>query len=156
MSVKVSLNRYELMQAAVAGVQRRISSIEKDRPQRYGADKRHNEWQIDIVGMMGEYAVAKYLNIHWQPATDAPLASLPGDVGRYQVRSSQHGNAHLFVHESDDGEVPFILAVIYERSVLLQGWIWGKEKQVLSVKFENNTYWIPQASLRSMDSLPIL
>ena len=91
MQIVVELDEYELAHASMAGCQRRIASIVKARPQMYGASwGQKNYWQIDIVGMIAEYAVAKAFDRHWQPATNSRLADLPGDVANYQVRSTEH------------------------------------------------------------------
>lgn len=149
----VELDEYELFHAAVAGIQRRISSVKKGRPQFYGADERRNFWEIDIIGMMGEYAVAKVMNIHWQPATNKRLSSLPGDVGRYEVRSSTWPNAHLLVREADRDESPYILAIVGEQSVDLRGWMYGGQAKSVGLRKERNTYWVPQDRLAPMESL---
>lgn len=155
-TVTVELDEYEMFHAAVAGVQRRISSLKKNRPQLYGADERRNFWEIDIVGMMGEYAVSKYLNIHWQPATNKRLSELPGDVGRYEVRSSTWSDAHLLVREADRAESPYILAIVKESSVDLRGFKTGADAKQDRYLRERQTYWVPQADLDPMGMLPFL
>ena len=152
----VELDEYELFHAATAGVQRRISSLKKNRPQLYGADERRNYWEIDIIGMMGEYAVSKYLNIHWQPATNKRLADLPGDVGRYEVRSSTWPDAHLLVREADKDKSPYILAIVHESSVDLRGFKFGVDAKQPEYHRERQTYWVPQADLEPMAMLPFL
>lgn len=150
MQIGVILDEYELAHAAMAGCQRRIASISKHRPQFYNADERKNFWQIDIVGMIAEYAVAKALDKHWQPATNKKLSDLPGDVGQYQVRSTEHRTGHLFLHPKDKN-ADYILAVVKDNRVLLAGWIdWETGTQVGDMK-SVDTWWVPQHKLYGFD-----
>lgn len=153
MQIVVSLDEYELAHAAMAGCQRRIASIKKGRPQVYGAGERKNYWQIDIVGMIAEYAVAKAFDRHWQPATNQRLADLPGDVATYQVRSTEHREGHLFLHPNDK-EAPYILAVVADSKVLLAGWITKQEGSVVGEMKSPDTWWVPQFRLWSFVEWP--
>ena len=149
--VVVTLDEYELAHAAMAGCQRRISSIMKERPQFYGSDERKNFWQIDIVGMMAEYAVAKAFDRHWQPATNKKLSSLPGDVGFYQVRSTEHLDGHLFLHPKDK-PADYLLCIVKQNKVLLAGWINYNDGLTMGELRSKDTYWVKQAYLHQFDS----
>lgn len=150
MQVIVELDEYELAHAAMAGCQRRISSILTNRPQAYGADERKNHWQIDIIGMIAEYAVAKAFNLHWQPATNKPLATLPGDVGDLQVRSTEHRDGHLFLHPADKDAI-YMLCIVAQRHVLITGWI-DKVCGIGAGEMKSpDTYWVPQHKLWSFE-----
>lgn len=155
-TLTVKFNRHEVRLAAMAGVERRINAIAKQRPGFHGIDGRSNEWQIDIVGSLGELAVAKALNLYWEPVTDKKLKSLPGDVEGYQVRSTRHQSGKLIVYKTDSDEAPFILAVVREPEVLLAGWVYGKEAKSMVAPKSGATapeFWIPQDSLRPMSEL---
>ena len=155
--VRVALNRYELRVAANVGVERRLTGIAKGREAFHGAEERKNEWQIDIIGCIAEYAFAKYMDRYWLPATDGSIQALEGDVAWYQVRSTQWPDGHLFVHDYDSDEVPFVLAVVTDRYVDLIGWITGaggKEAGKPKPAGRHTTYWVPQHSLRDMEELP--
>jgi hypothetical protein len=153
MQIVVTLDEYELAHAAMAGCQRRIASIKKARPQFYGSDERKNYWQIDIVGMIAEYAVAKAFDRHWQPATDQRLSDLPGDVSIYQVRSTEHVDGHLFLHPKDK-DAPYILAVVRENKVLLAGWITKEHGVAAGSLRSKDTYWVAQDDLWLFDQWP--
>lgn len=150
MQIVVTLDEYELAHAAMAGCQRRIASIVKQRPQFYDADDRKNFWQIDIVGMIAEYAVAKALDKHWQPATNKRLADLPGDVGPYQVRSTEHRWGHLFLHPNDK-PADYILAIVKDNRVLLSGWIDLETGSQVGDMRSVDTWWVPQDKLFGFD-----
>ena len=153
--IEIKLNRQELRAAAYAGVERRLNGIGKNRPALYGAGDRKNEWQIDVVGAIAEYAVAKYLNVYWEPATNTDcLDELPGDVGTYQVRSTGWPNGCLLMHPRDKNEAPFILAVVNDKTVTLKGWLYGFEGKTMGELKDNNTFWVTQDKLHPMDRLP--
>lgn len=151
MQIIVELDEYELAHAAMAGCQRRIASIMRGRPQAYGAGERKNHWQIDIIGMMAEYAVAKAFDKHWQPATNQRLADLPGDVADIQVRSTEHRDGHLFLHPQDK-DANYILCVVAERHVLLAGWINKSDGVEVGELRSRDTYWVSQDRLWGFES----
>lgn len=148
MQIVVTLDEYELAHAAMAGCQRRIASIVKERPQFYGSDERKNFWQIDIIGMIAEYAVAKAFDRHWQPATNKRLADLPGDVAHYQIRSTEHRDGHLFLHPKDK-PADYIFCVVKENKVLLAGWIDLATGMTVGQLRSTDTYWVSQQDLNS-------
>lgn len=152
----VTLNDHELLSAAIAGCQRRVMGIRKDRPQLHGADLRANFWQIDIMGTLTEYALAKAVNAHWEPATDCPLSSLPGDVGRLQVRSTCYMSGKLIVHPSDPDDAPFVLAVLREPEIKFCGWMRGADAKILGERRDGVSgpeFWVAQSQLRPMEEL---
>ena len=154
-SVKVKLTRHELRAAANSGIERPLDGIGKNRTQLYGADKRKMEWQNNIIGSIGEYAVAKYLNVYWEPATSIQcLDDLPGDVGVYQVRATQWPQGSLLIVTKDKPDAVFILATVELNIVTLQGWLYGHEGKSVGEFKENDTYWIQQNMLHKMASLP--
>ena len=154
-SVEVKLNRQELRAAAYAGVERRLNGVGKKRPQLYGAEERKSEWQIDIVGAIAEYAVSKYLNVYWEPATNTErLSDLLGDVGAYQVRSTSWPQGCLLIHPRDKPNAVFILATVNDHIVTLQGWLYGHEGKSVGEFKGNDTFWIAQNMLHEMKSLP--
>lgn len=148
MQIVVTLDEYELAHAAMAGCQRRIASIVKERPQFYGSDERKNYWQIDIIGMIAEYAVAKAFDRHWQPATNKRLSDLPGDVANYQIRSTEHRDGHLFLHPKDK-PADYILCIVKENKVLLVGWIDLATGMSVGQLRSADTYWVSQQDLNS-------
>jgi hypothetical protein len=152
----IKLTRQEMRTAAYTGVERNLHALSKNLVNLYGATERKTEWQNDVVGAIGEYALAKFLNVYWNPAIDTNLNDLPGDVGMYQVRSTGWPNGCLLMHPSDNDQAPFILAVVEGNTVTLKGWLYGYEgKAVGEIKDpKTNTYWVSQDNLHPMDRLP--
>lgn len=158
MAVLIKFTSHELLIAGMAGVQRRIIALGKGRPAYHGADDRpENNWQIDIMGVMGEMAVSKAFQKFWNPAaTDARLSDLEGDVGKFQVRSTGYADGHLIMYEYDKPEVPYILALVREPWVKLVGWIPLETAKHVGERRESKThmcYWIKQSQLYEMDLL---
>lgn len=158
MAVVVKLSSWELMVAGNAGVQRRVAALSKGRPAYHGADERPEiNWQIDIMGAIGEMAVSKALRQYWNPAaTDGKLSELEGDVGKLQVRSTAYLDGHLIMYEYDKPDTPYILALVREPWVKLRGWITLETAKQVGEARESKThmcYWIKQNQLYSMDLL---
>jgi len=157
LNVWVEMSSHELLYAAMAGCQRRVIAMGRNRPQYYGAEERMNYWQIDIQGAISEYALAKSLNMFWEPATNECLKDLPGDVGEYQIRSTSYKTGHLIVHSADNDEAAFIFAIIAEPYVKLAGYLMGHEAKAIGEKHNYDDLWVHQSKLRSVtEILPIV
>ncbi|MGA1697544.1 MAG: hypothetical protein ACO4AZ_01555 [Ilumatobacteraceae bacterium] len=154
----VKFTRHELMLAAMAGAQRRIAALEIQRPAKHGADDRaENNWQIDIVGTMGEMAVSKAYQKYWFPAAyDGNLKSLEGDVGQLQVRSTGWLSGHLLLYEYDKPETPYIFTIVREPHVKIVGWTTLEEARRIGDPRPSKTdmcYWVRQDRLRPAETL---
>jgi hypothetical protein len=155
--IRVSLSSFELRFAAYAGIERRINAIRRQLAQLHGADSRKQEWQIDIQGAIAEFALAKHFNRYWEPVTNGDLQSLDGDVQRLQIRSTTWSQGHLFIHDRDKKNVPFILAIVTDKYVDFVGWVFGKDGCVMGDPHSTSTgitYWVKQSDLYDMDKLP--
>jgi hypothetical protein len=157
-AVLVKLTQHELLICGMAGVQRRLVGLTKNKPAYHGADERPEmNWQIDIMGVMGEFAVSKAFQKFWNPAaTEARLADLEGDVGKFQVRSTGYSNGHLLMYEYDKSEAPYILALVREPWVKLVGWMDLEGAKLCGEARPSKThmcYWVKQMHLREMDEL---
>ena len=150
----IKLTRQEMRTAAYTGVERNLHALSKNLTNLYGAPQRKTEWQNDVVGAIGEYAVAKFLNVYWNPAVEINLTDLPGDVGIYQVRTTGWPQGCLLMHPTDKDEAPFILAVVERNTVTLKGWLYGYEGKTLGELKEYDTYWVTQDKLHPIDRLP--
>lgn len=158
MAVLIKFTSHELLIAGLAGVQRRVAALGKGRPAYHGADDRpENNWQIDIMGVMGEMAVSKAFKKFWNPAaTDGRLSGLEGDVEKFQVRSTGYSNGHLIMYEYDKSEAPYILALVREPWVKLVGWMDLAGAREIGDARPSKThmcYWMRQEQLFEMDLL---
>ena len=132
-----------------------ISSNSREYKQRYGAHKRVTDPEtLNLNGVLGEYALAKYLGwAYWYTEYD-PSAY---DVAGYEVRSTRHANGHLITHPGDKPGI-YVLAIIEaENMVRLHGWRTLKTAN-MQRHWRNDMhtpcYMTPQAELWPMDMLP--
>ena len=102
---------------------RHIENLKKKRGDRYGANKQGNGWQIDIVGALGEMALAKALGFYWE---GKGRLSAP-DVGPLQVRTCSDNRHHLLLHPGDDDDRRFYLVVAKTPHFEIAGWILGRD-----------------------------
>ena len=95
MSETVCLTDHELGVAAVVGILRRLSAVDRGRPAAYGYSNR-DPWTSDIESCRAEMAVAKYLNQYWHPLAGS-LDTIVADVGtEIQVRSTGQPDGRLY------------------------------------------------------------
>ena len=114
-------------------------------------------WQIDIMGCMGEMAVSKAFKRYWFPAAyEGDLKSLEGDVENLQVRTTGYLNGHLIVYEYDKPSTPYILTIVREPWVKIAGWVTLEDAKQVGEARESKTdmcYWVQQKDLRPAESL---
>lgn len=156
--IVVKFTQHELMLAAMAGAQRRICALQMNRPAKHGADDRpENNWQIDIMGCMGEMAVSKAYKRYWFPAAyEGDLKSLEGDVEELQVRTTGYLDGHLIVYEYDKPATPYIFTIVREPWVKIAGWTTLEEAREVGDPRRSKTdmcYWVKQQDLRPAESL---
>lgn len=128
-------------------------------------DKSKGSVTADIEGALGEYAVARGLNLPWDGAFKSAEAwqswRVDGhDVSGLEVRATRHETGRLIVQPWNSNEKPYILVVLRsketEHAARLVGWCWGHE-----AKQEKNwmNHWprpcfaVAQADLHPMDTL---
>ena len=152
--VEITLTPLEIMQAAMNAVARRVQGIKKKRPPYYGCPP-DREWEVDIIGSLGELVVAKCLNHYWNGNFGNLRAA---DVGLYQVRASHFHRNRLIVHRSDPDDRPFIFVTGRAPTFRVWGWIYGRDAK-------NPEFWADPAGgrpaffvskehLRPMSALP--
>ena len=153
-SIPVTLMTYEVMQAALVGLMRQISSMKKNFNISHGLSKRN--WDIDIEGACGEMAVAKALNVYWDGSVDKFKSG--GDIGsRLQVRTTTHPNGRLIVRDIDDESHIFLLVTGNAPEYILRGWTMGgeakQEKYLDSPAGRPPAYFVPISDLFEIENL---
>ena len=125
MKVIVTLSKQELEFAAYAGVNRHIRALQRQRKPRQDNIPEHqqNWWQSDIIGVIGEFAVAKAFGIEW---LDLPDDINGKDVLDYQVRATENPRAGLRVRIRDSANDIFILTEIKRNKALIHGYSTGE------------------------------
>lgn len=142
MRVLVTLTPEELETAALGGVRRRINGITMGRRSTHPEtpDHEQNWWESHVVGSIGEYAVAKALDVEWRPTVGQVDQK---DVGEYEVRTTQLPKPLLRYREHNDPNSIYVLCSYRGNQVLIQGWLTGNSIKQLG-KEEFNGVWVAQ------------
>jgi len=157
----VTLSDADMLNAVIVGARRRIKAYKLGRPAYHvKADpgKPPPYWQIDLTGAIGELAVAKYLNLYWDMSIVEDVKQVEGDVGRYQVRSTERPDGGLIIRDPDK-QVPFILAIVTDNVVRLPGWLWRSDAPYVGREFPSASamaWLVPQRELYPITDLPDL
>jgi len=113
----------------------------------------------DIVGAVGEAAVAKALNYFW--LGNGSALDYAGDVGPFHVRATEREGGCLILHDRDDDSAQYYLARLklegLAPSVELSGWIYGrdgKRQDYWRTDVRCPAYFVPQAALRPVEETP--
>ena len=124
---EVKLEWYEVLQAAMSGVMKRISSIRAGTSDDYGwgGDHQGDAWTREIEGAAAEIAYAKFRNQYWSASVDKVGSP---DVGkRVQVRCCPFRGKNLLIRPRDSDEDIFVLVVGRSPVFQIQGWIKGRD-----------------------------
>jgi hypothetical protein len=156
---EVVFSSAELIQIGLAGVMRRVSAINKSRTPQHGI-RPEVEWQADIEGILGEYALAKYFGKFWSPVV-GHLDTDEGDVHGYQVRTTPWRNGCLVINKKDPDADIFILMTgenTTGRRWMPRGWLRGadgKLQEYWEAKQKDRfAFFVPQEKLNPMETLP--
>ena len=116
----------------------------------------------DTIGAEGELAVSKALGLPW----DGSWLPIPlwdkwkregNDVGRLEVRTTNHATGRLILHHSDKDNSPYILVISNERPIFrLAGWLFaseGKHKKYWATHVPRPCYMVKQQHLRTVEDL---
>lgn len=108
--VSVELSWSEVYRAAQLGARRNIKAHERGRRSLFAPEHDPDLWLAHIGGMIGEFAVAKWLGIidTWTAETERPDTKV-GDVAGLQVRYSVHHGARLVIYAKDPPDHRYML-----------------------------------------------
>ena len=147
----ITLTGLEIGIAAGIGCTRQIESRSKGRVDHSG--KVELLWEYDINGAIGEYVVAKSLNVF--PDVRLGTFKLP-DIGKLQVRTTLYDNGCLLVRTRDSSDDLFALVVGVSNQLFtyrIAGCLRGDEAmqpQWLTDKGNGREpqYFVPQSALK--------
>ena len=146
----------QLVTFGSAGLARCANALEMRRVGAHGFDRFSERWQIDVEGVLTEGAAALALGVPYKPVV-GELDSLWGDIAEgIQVRGTKYATGSLLIHDRDQDDHAFILVTGIYGIYDIRGWIWGKEgkkKKYWKVHKGRGAYWVPQESLRPIDTL---
>ena len=153
MRVLVQLTKDELERAAFGGVQRRLAGIFQNRRSTHPEtpDWKQQWWESNVIGAIGEYAVAKALDLPWNPTIGRVDAR---DVGEYEVRTTQLPEPVLRYRVHNDPTSKYILCSYKRDKVLIQGWLTGQTVLDLGYMEHDGVYTASVDQLYSITDLP--
>lgn len=158
--VIITLSWSECILAATAGILRRISALKEKRKEPHGPPTK--PWDCEIESCGAEKAVAKHFDKYWLAVSHNPH-TLPGDVGKIQVRSTTHDDGHLILYERDKNDAPFILVRGSLPTYELTGWCYAREGKLEQYRTTKTTgdgrnkpdsFWVPADVLQPMSEFP--
>lgn len=146
MPIDVNLTSAEIMMAAQAGIMRQVQNIKTKADPYYGASD-VADWQLHIEGCLGEFALAKYLNVWWGGKGNKRSA----DVFVYDVRTRSSHNYDLILHPNDPDDRVFWLVTGRNGAYKIHGWIIakdGKQEKYWKEPVQNRAaFFVPQSAL---------
>jgi hypothetical protein len=148
----IRLTPMELLQGAMTGAIRRITSLTRAMDKNKHADK--SDWATDIDGALAELAFAKWRRVYYRPSN---MSLKEPDVGRVQVRSTSHRHGHLILRPNDKSNAAqvFVLAITDAPDVRLIGWKFGVDCMCDEYWRDLEAgWWVPQAALNDLELLP--
>ncbi len=161
--IVVKITEGELYVAAQTALMRQMDALRKDRKTDYGGW--WEGWTSNVVGTVGEKAVAKHYNLYWSGAFGDLSAA---DVCGLQVRTSQQGWADLRINTDDTDSDIFVLVTLEDCLggekdcrilATLQGWAYAEEAKANpdwyreGKKGTTKRHWMPQSELHPMSEL---
>lgn len=154
--MRIALTVDELIEFGRLGVARCAHALERRRNGAHGFNRDFERWQIDVEGLLAEYAAAKALGLPYEPVV-GELDTKDGDIGPgLQVRSTKYPKGSLLVHDSDHDDHRFILVTGIYGVYDIRGWIFaheGKDKQLWKEYKGRGAYWVPQERLRPLGTV---
>jgi hypothetical protein len=150
----IILTATELMVASYVGSARNVQSMMRGWQRASGIQT--ETWSSNIEGAAGEMAVAKLLNIYWQPVVGKLDAD---DVGPYQVRTNMSRKLDDLCLRPRDREDRFYISVLsFAPEFHVLGFIKGadgKREQWLrdGTPGHPQCYYVPRAELRDLSEL---
>ena len=120
---------------------------------------KQNPYDMDIDGFMGEFAVAKYLNVN----VDTSINEKKNPIDLYlnkksiDVKTSRNNEAKLYVteyHRHNPCDI-YILVFVEENIATIKGWIDSKtlfEKAKL-ITGKHPSYMLEQINLKNIEEL---
>lgn len=133
-------------------------NLYRRRPNAHGLGDPWKGRDEHALGAAGEYATSLALGLAWRAVVDDPW-SLPGDVGRLQVRTRGPHGACLLLHRRDDAAAIFVaVAQVDPLTYDVLGWVHGADGMVPAFwgdphRTGRPAFWVPADALQPLDTL---
>lgn len=153
-SIVVELSWKEVAKAAHFGTDRMVWATEQRMKNAQGMPDA-DEWECEIYGAVGEYAVARQFDKFWN-GTVGKLKEK--DVGGWQVRATKHDHGRLLIYPHDEVDDPFILVTGKWPVLTIRGFMYARDckKEVFYTDPQKGrfNYFVPQRLMIDCDELP--
>ena len=162
----VNLTIEEIQVAAQAGLQRQLRCLRgsgngsrtlSDYTRRYGSPGKSGLWTNSIEGALGEFAVAKFLNLYPTGIGGYNATDVGKDI---EVRTRPEKFHQLFLKKTDKPDKYYILVQGSYGEYIIRGWRAARDIFGHKEWFHNNNgktsenYWIPHDFLFPISTLP--
>lgn len=155
MRVDLKLTNAELMQAALTGSMRRITSLKEGVDNNRKCREPKSSWANDIDGAAAEMAVSKHLGRYWS----AHVRQFTGDdvPGGVQVRSTTYEQGKLIIRDDDPDDAFFVLVVANAPTYSIRGGIFARDAKIdayfraCDPSEGSPAWWVPQDALVDLD-----
>lgn len=142
----VALAPWEILIAAHAGCMRQVENLKLRRAPGYGVSSTM-DWQINIEGILGEFALSKYLGVRWEGKGKLRAP----DVGEVDVRTRSRHHYDLILHDEDPDDRVFWLLTGINGTYTVHGCIRaidGKRREYWRDPAGGRpAYFVPQSAL---------
>jgi hypothetical protein len=154
--MKIELNRHEMLVCELFGSIRRKNAMQFNFDNQVS---KQNPYDMDIDGFMGEFVVAKHLNV----MVDTSINEKKNPIDLYwnnksiDVKTSRNNDAKLYVteyHRIKPCDI-YIMVFIEENIAIIKGWIDSKtlfEKAKLIVG-KHKAYMLEQNCLKNIETI---
>lgn len=168
--LKIKLSWAEVTFACQAGVMRHLVNCRDKKNQSNLESEKWTAFDRHAMGALAEYAVAKWLNLHWEPHTPNVCGGDLGGSQEIEVRWTNSWSGHLLIQkEEKDITRRFVLVTgdlqtrTPKNHVVLNvpGWLVGLDGQRdewwRTAKEDGRyCYWVPQKALLPMEKIRCL
>lgn len=149
---KIRLSWNEAHVAAIAGVNRHMTSLYNARNDQHGA---RDSWDLHVQGALGEMVVAKWLGVYWDAAVNT--FKRPDLGARVQVRCRSRHDYELIVRRDDADQQLFVLVTGQPPTFFVRGFMLGvdakRDEWLKDHGRREKAFFVPHAALRSPDDL---
>lgn len=153
--VVVTLDAKQMATATTVGARRFVECIVRNMVPKHGGPRSTQKGVIEnhVVGALGEYAVARWVNMFW----DIGKFGTRDVGGCIDVRGCLGRSGSLIVHPEDPDDVPFVLVHLDLPHCHLVGWLFGREAKQDKWWTDKGTgrpaFFVPPGELRPMADL---
>lgn len=149
MSNRIVLSVSQIQMVSFAGINRHIQFLLRKAKPQYGQEE-NSRWDQQIEGALSEYALAKFLNKHWEGTGKAGGDDLKDE----EVRVTKYQSGWLPLHPADKDDKRYWLLTGENGIYTVRGYIYAKDgkQEKFWVKKEEkgrdrSCYEVPQSFL---------